>query len=209
MRIKILILILMGAVGGHFPGFPPLPAAVPTRTSALPSTDEKQTEQVPAKKPDVFFVPTPSEAVEKMLEMAGIQSGDILYDLGCGDGRIVVTAAKKYGIRAVGVDVDPERIRESLENARTNRVEHLVTIKQADIFELDFSEATVVTLFLLPELNTRLKPQLRKLKPGSRILSYSFEMHRAKPDEVFRGKLDHEFGRAYTIFKWVVPWVEE
>jgi tRNA G37 N-methylase Trm5 len=179
------------------------------RTSALPSNDEKQTEQVPAKKPDVFFVPTPQEAVEKMLEMAGIKRGDILYDLGCGDGRIVVTAAKKYGIRAVGVDVDPKRVRESRENVRTNQVEHLVTIKQADIFDLDFSGATVVTLFLLPELNTRLKPQLRKLKPGSRILSYSFEMHRAKPEEVFRGKLDNEFGRPYTIYKWVVPWEEE
>lgn len=160
------------------------------------------------KEPDVIFVPTPQVAVEKMLEMAEIKEGDLVYDLGCGDGRIVVTAAKKYGVKAVGVDIDPQRIEESLNNVRSNKVEHLVTIKQADIFELDLSEADVVTLYLLPSLNVKLMPQLRKLKPGSRIVSFDFDMRGARPVKVFDGEMDDEF-RDYTIYKWVVPWEEE
>jgi SAM-dependent methyltransferase len=164
--------------------------------------------EAPKKKPDVIFVPTPQKAVEKMLELAEVKEGDIVYDLGCGDGRIVVTAAKQYGVKAVGVDIDPERIKESKENVRKNEVDDLVTIKQADIFELDFSEATVVTLYLLPDLNVKLMPQLRKLKPGSRIVSFNFDMRGARPEQVFRGDADDGL-RGYTIYKWVVPWEEE
>ncbi|HRT07177.1 MAG TPA: 50S ribosomal protein L11 methyltransferase, partial [Candidatus Paceibacterota bacterium] len=116
----------------------------------------------------------------------------------CGDGRIVVTAAKKYGVKAVGFDIDPQRIKESLENVKTNRLEHLVTIKEADIFTLDLSGADVITLYLLPELNVRLIPQLEKLKPGSRIVSFSFDMEGIKPDKVV-----HEDGE--TIYKWTTP----
>ena len=137
-----------------------------------------------AKEPDVIYVPTPQSAVDRMLELAKIEKGDLLYDLGCGDGRIVVTAAKRYGIKAVGYDIDPERIKESRENVRTNGVEHLVTIKQADIFTLDLRDANVVTLYLLPQLNVRLMPQLRQLKPGSRIVSHDFDMRGAEPNEV-------------------------
>ena len=147
-----------------------------------------------------------------MLEMAEIRTNDILYDLGCGDGRIVVAAAKKYGIKAVGVDIDPQRIKESLENVRTNNVAHLVTIKQADIFELDFHEATVVTLYLLPELNVRLMPKLAKLKPGSRIISDDFDMKGAKPKEVVHldPSPDDDNGDSQnTLYKWVVPWEPE
>jgi len=143
----------------------------------------------PKKTPDVIFVPTPQPVVERMLELA---------DLGCGDGRIVVTAAKKYGVKAVGFDIDPQRIKESLENVKTNRLEHLVTIKEADIFTLDLSGADVITLYLLPELNVRLIPQLEKLKPGSRIVSFSFYMEGIKPDKVV-----HEDGE--TIYKWTTP----
>lgn len=166
----------------------------------------------PAKQPDVIFVPTRPEVVDKMLEMAEIKTNDILYDLGCGDGRIVVAAAKKYGIKAIGVDIDPQRIKESLENVRTNHVGHLVTIKQADIFELDFHDATVVTLYLLPDLNVRLMPKLAKLKPGTRIISDDFDMKGAKPKEVVHldrpgdadgGELQN------TVYKWVVPWEPE
>ena len=116
------------------------------------------------RQPDVIFVPTPQGVVDKMLELAEVKPGDVVYDLGCGNGRIVVTAAKKYGVKAVGFDINPERIKESLENVKANHVENLVTIRQADIFTLDLSEANVVTLYLLPSLNVKLMPQLAKLQ---------------------------------------------
>jgi ribosomal protein L11 methylase PrmA len=133
--------------------------------------------------------------------------------LGCGDGRIVVTAAKKYGVKAVGVDIDPARVKDAIENVRTNGVAHLVTIRHADIFDLDFSEATVVTLYLLPALNVRLMPKLAKLKPGTRIVSNDFDMKGAKPKEVvvMSGYYDDpafaEIQR--SLYKWVVPWEPE
>jgi hypothetical protein len=178
-----------------------------------------------SRKPDVIYVPTPQEVVDKMLEMAEIKEGDILYDLGCGDGRIVVTAAKRYGVKAIGFDINPKRVRESLENVRKNNVGHLVTIKQEDIFTLDLREANVVTLYLLPSLNVKLMPQLEKLRPGSRIVSHDFDMRGAKPVEEYRmntsgngnGDDDGEYyeeGEYYgeeqhTIYKWVVPWEKE
>ena len=143
---------------------------------------QSQTRQT--KTPDVIFVPTPQEVVDKMLELAEVKEGDVVYDLGCGDGRIPVTAAKKYGVKAVGFDVDPKRIKESNENVQKNGVGKLVTIKQEDIFKQDLSKANVVTLYLLPSLNVKLMPQLRKLKPGSRIVSHSFDMRGAKPKKV-------------------------
>jgi SAM-dependent methyltransferase len=160
-----------------------------------------------SKAPDVIFVPTPQEVVDRMLELAEVKKGDILYDLGCGDGRIVVTAAKKYGVKATGFDVDPKRIRESRENVRKNNVEALVTIKQDDIFQQDLSEANVVTLYLLPSLNVRLMPQLAKLKPGSRIVSHSFNMRGAKPTKIERVKT--RLGSERTIYLWVVPWEKD
>jgi SAM-dependent methyltransferase len=160
----------------------------------------------PSRSPDVIFVPTPAKAVEKMLELAEIKPGDILYDLGCGNGQIVVGAAKKYGIKAIGVDIDPQRIKESNENVKANGVEKLVTIKHADIFELDFSDATVVTLYLLPSLNVKLMPKLAKLKPGTRIISYDFDMKGAKPKEIHRSNGNDYDGE---IYKWVVPWEAE
>ena len=168
------------------------------------------------RKPDILYVPTPQEVVDKMLEMAEIKEGDVVYDLGCGDGRIVVTAAKRYGIKAVGFDINPKRVRESLENVRKNNVGHLVTIKHEDVFTLDLREANVVTLYLLPSLNVKLMPQLEKLRPGSRILSHDFNMRGAKPAEVYRmnssgngnGDDDGEYygEEQHTIYKWIVPW---
>jgi len=158
------------------------------------------------RKPDVGFVPTPPSAVERMVEMAGVRAGDLVYDLGCGDGRIVIAAAKQQKIKAVGVDIDPERVAESRENVRTAGLESLVEIRQADVFDLDLSEADVVFLYLTPRLNARLMPQLRKLKPGARIISYEFDMGNAKPVEVVREKFD-QYGEQ-KIYKWVVPWEE-
>lgn len=149
--------------------------------------------------PDVIFVPTPQDAVDKMLELAEVKKGDVVYDLGCGDGRIVVTAAKKYGAKGIGIDIDPQRVAESKENVKTNGVEKLVTIKNADIFQEDFKDANVITLYLLPSLNVKLIPQLEKLKPGTRIVSYQFNMDGVKPKETYSGD-----GR-YTIYKWVTP----
>lgn len=158
------------------------------------------------RKPDVGFVPTPPSAVERMVEMAEIRPGDLVYDLGCGDGRIVIAAAKQQKIKAVGVDIDPERVAESRENVRTAGLESLVEIRQADVFDLDLSEADVVFLYLTPRLNARLMPQLRKLKPGARIISYEFDMGNAKPVELVREKFD-QYGEQ-KIYKWVVPWEE-
>lgn len=173
----------------------------------------------PSRKPDVIYVPTPQEVVDKMLEMAEIKEGDVVYDLGCGDGRIVVTAAKRYGVKAFGFDINPKRVRESLENVRKSNVGHLVTIKQEDIFTLDLSEANVVTLYLLPSLNVKLMPQLEKLRPGSRILSHDFDMRGAKPVVEYRlntsGNADEDDNGGYygeeqhTIYKWIVPWEKE
>ena len=153
----------------------------------------------PKRTPDVIFVPTPQGAVDKMLELAEVKKGDVVYDLGCGDGRIVVTAAKKFGAKGIGIDIDPERIAESKENVRTNGVEKLVTIKNADIFEEDFRDASVITLYLLPSLNVKLIPQFDKLKPGTRIVSYQFNMDGVKPKETYTGN------GSYTIYKWVTP----
>jgi SAM-dependent methyltransferase len=163
--------------------------------------------------PDVIYVPTPQPVVDKMLEMAEVKKDDVVYDLGCGDGRIVVTAAKKHGVKAIGFDIDPQRVKEAKENVRTNKVEHLVTIKQEDIFTLDLREATVVTLYLLPDLNVRLMPQLSKLKPGSRIVSHDFDMRGAKPVQKHQMSTQDGDGEAHSgshsIYKWVVPWEPE
>jgi ribosomal protein L11 methylase PrmA len=176
-------------------------------TAAAPSCKKELKEQVQNRTPDVNFVPTPQVAVEKMLELADIKPGEVLYDLGCGDGRIVVTAAKKYGIKAKGFDIDQQRVKESKENVKKNKVEHLVTIQHADIFTLDLSEADVITLYLLPELNVKLIPQLMKLKKGARIISYEFDMKGAKPTQVYTNKFGGEI--EHTIYKWVAPWASD
>jgi hypothetical protein len=158
--------------------------------------------------PDVIYVPTPQPVVDRMLEMAQVKKSDVVYDLGCGDGRIVVTAAKRYGTKAFGFDIDPERIKEAKANVRANKVEHLVTIEQKDIFTLDLSPASVVTLYLLPKLNVRLIPQLEKLKPGSRIVSHDFNMEGVKP-------LKHVTmtptgaSEEHEIYLWKTPLVKE
>jgi SAM-dependent methyltransferase len=174
------------------------------------------TENKPSKKPDVIYVPTPQIVVDKMLELAEVKPGDVVYDLGCGDGRIVVTAAKKYGVKAVGYDIDPQRVKEARANVAAAGVEHLVRIEEADVFTLDLTGASVITLYLLPTLNVRLMPQLAKMKPGSRIVSHNFDMRGAKPLLVQRvnvesGQSDTTFDEDtdHTVYKWVVPWEKE
>jgi 2-polyprenyl-3-methyl-5-hydroxy-6-metoxy-1,4-benzoquinol methylase len=149
--------------------------------------------------PDVIYVPTPPEVVEEMLKLADVRKGDVLYDLGSGDGRIPVTAAKKYGIRAVGIDIDPERIHEANENARNAGVTHLVSFRREDLFTADFRDATVVTLYLLPDLNVKLRSRLwKELKPGTRVVSHQFDMDDWKPEKTVELN-----GR--TIYFWTIP----
>lgn len=133
---------------------------------------------------DVPYVPTPPEVVQRMLQLARVWRNDIVYDLGCGDGRIVIAAAKQFGARGVGIDIDPQRIREARENARREGVSQLVEFRVADLFQSDFSEATVVTLYLLTDINRRLLPQLwRQLRVGTRVVSHEFGMGEDWPPE--------------------------
>jgi SAM-dependent methyltransferase len=149
--------------------------------------------------PDVIFVPTPNEVVDKMLEIAKVTAKDVVYDLGCGDGRIVITAAQKYGARAVGIDIDPKRISEADANAKAARVTDKVRFVEADLFESDIGEATVVTLYLLTRLNEKLKPKLLKdLKPGTRVVSHAFDMGDWKPEATASVN-------ASTVYLWRIP----
>jgi cyclopropane fatty-acyl-phospholipid synthase-like methyltransferase len=149
------------------------------------------------KAPDVFYVPTPPAVVDAMLELAHVTASDVVYDLGSGDGRIPIAAAQKYGARAVGIDIDPQRIAEANENAKLAGVTDKVTFLNADLFESNFSDATVVTLYLLPSLNEKLMPKLKtELKPGARVVSHAFTMgDQWLPDE--KRQVD---GR--TIYLW-------
>ena len=162
----------------------------------------------PAREPDVAYVPTTNEAVDAMLKLADVTSSDTVFDLGCGDGRIVIAAAKLRGARGVGIDIDPVRVSESRANAKKAGVEKRVRFEENDVFEADIHEATVVTLFLLPELNVKLLPKLlRDLKPGTRIVSNTFDMgdwQAAK--EVTVGDPDeagHPF--SHRLYLWIVP----
>ena len=158
-----------------------------------------QEQAAPARGPDVIFVPTPNEIVEAMLKMAAVTKADTVYDLGCGDGRIVITAAQKYGARGVGIDIDPDRVAEATENARKAKVADRVKIIRGDLFEADISGATVVTLYLLTDLNLKLRPKLlRDLKPGTRIVSHAFNMGDWKPER-------QESISGTSVYLWRVP----
>lgn len=152
-------------------------------------------------------MPTPHDVVDKMLEMARVKKEDVVYDLGCGDGRIVVAAAKK-GAKAIGYDLSRERVEEARANVKKNKVEKLAEIFEKDIFTLDLSEANVITLYLLPKLNVKLIPQLEKLKPGSRIVSHDFDMKGVQPDRMVH-MTSQEDGESHTIYLWTVPLKKE
>jgi uncharacterized protein (TIGR03000 family) len=192
---------------------PKAEGAAPATVGKEVPAPEKEAAQPrkPKRAPDIFFLPTPQPVVDRMLELANLKKGDVVYDLGCGDGRIVVTAAEKYGVKAVGVDIDPERVDDSKANVKKHHVENLVEIKLGDIFELDLTPASVVALYLLPELNERLMPQLSKLKPGSRIVSHDFPMDGAKPNKVEKLNVKDDQGveHEHSIYLWIVPWQME
>lgn len=149
--------------------------------------------------PDVPYVPTRQAVVDAMLKMAKVSKNDVVYDLGCGDGRIVITAAKQYGATGTGIDINPERIKEANANAQAAKVTDKVKFEQADLFQTDFSKASVVTLYLLPSVNLKLRPiLLKQLKPGTRIVSHAFDMGDWKPEQ----KIEVD---GSTIYFWTVP----
>jgi outer membrane protein assembly factor BamB/precorrin-6B methylase 2 len=181
--------------------------AAGNRLVAIAGT-EKADEGAPAKDrpraPDAVFVPTPQDVVEKMLQLAAVKKTDLVYDLGCGDGRIVVTAAKKYGCKAAGFDLDATCVKLAREAVERDKLAALVTIEQKDLFTVDLAKADVVTLYLGERLNAKLIPQLEKLKPGARIVSHQFPIEGWQPDQVIRVR-SAENGQEHTLYLWTVP----
>ena len=166
---------------------PPLTAATPSQAPATKLRD-----------PDVIYVPTPQNVVDAMLKMANVTAQDVVYDLGSGDGRIPITAAEKYGASGVGIDINPERIKEANANLAKSKAGDKVRFLNQDLFETDLSPATVITLYLLPSLNQKLIPKLKQLKPGTRIVSHSFDMGSDWPPE----KTEDVQGR--MIYYWTI-----
>lgn len=201
MTVRTLIrpaLISISILSFAFAGCSQAPSSTPSAESSAAS--QAQTEAQPEQSPqlDVPYVPTPTEVVEAMLKVAKVSKNDVLYDLGSGDGRIPITAAKRFGTRGFGVDIDPERIKEATANAQKEGVSDRVTFAQQDLFKTDLSKATVISLYLLPRINLELRPSLLKLKPGTRIVSHAFDMGDWKPDQVVNVN-------GTTVYYWVVP----
>lgn len=169
------------------------------QVNSAPQQESAQTKEV---KKDVPYVPTPQAVVDEMLKLANVTKDDVVYDLGCGDGRLVITAVQKFGaLRGVGVDIDPERIKESNENAKKAGVSDRTKFMVQDLFQTDFKEATVVTLYLLPSVNLKLRPKLwSDLKPGTRVVSHSFNMGDWKPEKTVTVP-----GGGQIIYFWTIP----
>lgn len=182
---------------GEHPRFANTNASVPevAGNDATPTPDE-------GPKLDVPYVPTPNEVVDEMLAMAEVSKDDVLYDLGSGDGRIPITAAKRFGTKGVGIDLNPVRVKEANENAEKEKVTDKVRFVEGDIFKEDFSEATVVTLYLLPQVNLKLKPQLLEMKPGTRVVSHNYDMGDWKPEKEKKLTIN---GRDHYVYFWRVP----
>ncbi len=174
--------------------------------TAIPSMGAGPREKKPQwmRNPDVVYVGTPYDLISKMLQMAHVKKSDMVYDLGCGDGRMLILAAQKYGCHGIGYDIDPERIRESRENVARNHVEKLVKIIQADIFTLDLRKADVIPVYLLPEMNKRLLPQLDKLKPGSRIVCHDYDLEGIIADETVT-VISNEDNASHTLSLYTTP----
>lgn len=174
-------------------------AFVLAAASAAPALAQQS--PIELRRPDVIYVPTPQEVVEAMLKVTQVGPSDVVYDLGCGDGRIVITAVKEYGARGVGIDIDPQRIKEATENAERQGVKlgDRLEIRNADLFEADLRPASVVTLYLLPSLNLKLRPKLwKELKVGSRVVSHAFDMGDDWPPE----QTLHVEGR--SVYYWTI-----
>ena len=173
-------------------------------SQTTPQTQQSApTVQAQEREADVPYVPTPNEVVDRMLQLANVTGDDTLYDLGSGDGRIVITAAQRYGTRGTGIDINPELVQQSQANAQAANVADRVDFVQQDLFQTDLSNATVVTLYLLPDINLKLRPKLlRELKPGTRIVSHDFDMGEWEPEQVVQVQGPN---RQHTIYYWIVP----
>jgi hypothetical protein len=174
--------------------------AVPAVATATPAETAKKDESPDL---DVPYVPTYQPLVDEMLRMAEVKKDDVLYDLGSGDGRIPITAAERYGTRGVGIDLDPQRIKEANANAEKAGVTDKVKFIQGDIFKEDFSEATVLTLYLLPSVNLKLRPQILNMKPGTRVVSHNYDMGSWKPEQTKTMKTPD--GKTHYLYFWRVP----
>ena len=170
-------------------------------TQPTPQDTQVNTKPQELKK-DVPYVPTPQAVVDEMLKLANVTKGDVVYDLGCGDGRLVITAVQKFGARrGVGVDIDPQRIKESNDNAKAAGVTDRTSFVVQDLFQTDFKDATVVTLYLLPEVNLKLRPKLLSdLKPGTRVVSHAFDMGDWKPEKAITVP-----GGGQRLYLWTIP----
>jgi cyclopropane fatty-acyl-phospholipid synthase-like methyltransferase len=191
MRFRIIAATLLAAVVSVLP--------IAAQPGAFVDPGQQAPTQAPLRRPDIHWVPTPPAVVDAMLKLADVKPTDVVYDLGCGDGVIVATAAQKYGARAVGIDIDPQRVQEATERAQKMGVSDKVEIRQGDLFEADIKDATVVTLYLLQSLNIKLMPKLQaELKPGTRIVSQSFNMGEAwPPDKQIEAN-------GYNVYMWTV-----
>ncbi len=166
--------------------------------SAVEESDKKK------RTADVVYVATPHDVVDRMLRMAQVKKEDLVYDLGCGDGRIVVNAAKRYGCKGIGFDIDDDRVAESRENVRKAGVGHLVQIKQEDIYTVDLSPATLITSYLLPEMNKKLIPQFQKMKDGTRIVAHDYQIPGATADKSI-SMTSNEDGVKHWIYLYTLP----
>lgn len=194
LRLLSLIVLALGLLLGSGP-----------RSGFAQQTDTSETTTLPGIEPppeqesDVPYVPTPEPVVDSMLALANVDETDVVYDLGSGDGRIVIRAAQKYGARGVGIEIDPDRVEEARQNAQEAGVENLVEFRQGDLFEADISDATVVTLYLLPSVNQKLRPKLfEELAPGTPVVSHDFDMGQWTPDRTVDLNGD-------TIYRWTIP----
>ncbi len=184
---------------------PPRTIVLPKPDLVEPSARDRRTPRVGINRaPDAVFVPTPPDVVERMLKLASIEKQDVVYDLGSGDGRIVIAAAKTHGVQAVGVEIDPELIKLSQQRVQESKLADLVTIRHEDMFQVDLSQADVVAVFLYPRLLERLRPQFAKMKPGSRIVSHQFPMPDVEPDRVITLE-SSETGDRHTLYLWTTP----
>ena len=188
-------LLLLGLLIAGGPGASIAQETDTTGTTLVPGLEVSPE----ARKSDVPYVPTPKRVVNRMLEMAEVDSSDLVYDLGSGDGRIVIQAAKRYGARGVGIEIDPDLVQKARQNATEAGVSDLVEFRQADLFKTDFSEATVVTMYLLPSVNKKLRPELfKQLKPGTPIVSHDFDMGEWEPEKTV--EMDGD-----TVYRWTIP----
>lgn len=175
-----------------------------TKPKAEAKADTKKAggAEKPKRPPDVIFVGTPPEVVDEMLKVAGVKKSDVLYDLGCGDGIIVVTASKKIGCKTVGYDIDPQRVKEAKARAKEAKVDDLVTIEEKDIFTLDLTKATVIATYLLDDLNKKLVAQFKQMKDGSRIVTHDYDIPGYKPEKVTKVTVS---GREHTVYFYTIP----